>query len=235
MDEIKSMPLYKEAFKAFSAGDHARGKELMNQLIKDTECLKKVNTYTEQNKEKFDELNKKFNIINIKKNEPIPQGYNRNTYSDVTCITQQQQDLPEWVDIVTAVEYKGELVYEDHYTFEFTADNILYGIKKSNPEPYIGRIKSQSSLEHTLDKMNKNMLFKIISSLHVTLEDVNYNVINILNIFSNSKVYNYLEEVYVNHFDRVYSVDEVKNIKKLFKKSLWKKITFVGKFSLEKC
>jgi len=113
------------------------------------------------------EFMKKNSIIS--KDEPFPEGYNRNSFSDTTCLTTQTCDLPKWEDIIATVEHKGQLVYEDHFILAFTSQSRLYSVRRKNPGPFIGRVKLYSRVEHTFGKIKKNTLFLILDTLYVDL------------------------------------------------------------------
>lgn len=209
-NKIRSHPLYQEAFKAFSAGNKKLGMELMYKLQRDTELMSDISSSTQTNT-KIDSP-----YVLILKDQPIPDDYNRNTFSEKTCITTQQRNLPEWKDIVTTVEYDGNSVYEDRYMFDFTEKQMLYNIKKDNPKQFIGKITSHSEINQTLSKLKKNLLFDLIDVLYVDLSQVSYSVIDVLKRFIN---HTYLYEIHINHSDRNYQDDEIRLLKQIFKSS----------------
>src|SRR5205085_10917646 len=129
ISKIQDHPLYKEAFTAFAAGDNQRGMELMHQL-QNSDIMEDVN------KQKNEEVLKKSGIVMIDKDQDVPEGYCKNSFSPKTCITTQQKDLPEWKDVNAKVMYTGKSVYEDHYVMRFTTMNTLYNIKKEHPDSF---------------------------------------------------------------------------------------------------
>lgn len=233
IDDVLNSPLYKQAFEAFKSGDQKKGRELLYQLQK-SDKMAEIEKFYKGNDTQIDGKLKSQGFGMISKNQPIPKGYNRNSFSEKTCISTQQKDLPEWENISAIVEYKEEQVYEDHYALEFTTMNMLYSIRKDNPEPFIAKIKSSASSTNTLGKLNKNCLHMIIDTLYVELSDVDYSVIEIINFFINPKKHEYLKEVIITHSDRSYSVDEIKQLKLLFNKSSWERLKFNGNFELNR-
>jgi len=203
---IQSHPLYREAFTAFSSGNKQLGMELMYKLQRDTDLMNDITSQTNVNSDSPYTL--------ISKDQPIPDGYNRNTFSEKTCITTQQRDLPEWNTIISIVEYDGKSVYEDRYLFEFTEKQMLYNIKKDNPKQFIGKISSHADIVHTYSKMKKNLLFELIDVLNIDLSQVTYSVIELLKHFIN---HSYLNEIQIRHLDRAYQNNEIKIIKDMFK------------------
>lgn len=227
--EIKNKPQYKEALKAFSSGDNERGQELLNQLLS-SESMKKVNKFYDDNKDNHKEHLKQQSIIMIDKNEPIPDGYSRNSFTDKTCITTQQRDLSEWKNITAIVMYENKSVYEDHYIMRFTTENALYDIKKKNPKSFIGIIVSSNSVEHTINKFKKNSLYLLIDSINIELRDVDYSVLDLLQKLLDIAP---LTEITIKH-TRDYSKHELITIKKLFGSTSWTRLNFIDHFDLSK-
>lgn len=215
-DKIRSHPLYREAFEAFNSGDKTKGMDLMYKLQKEQELIEEIS-----NHRTFDPTS--VGVVMISKDKPIPDGYCRNTFSDKTCITTQQKDLPEWREIVAVVEYDGKEVYEDHYSMEFTEKNMLFGIKKDNPKKFQGRIITHSNKKHSLDKFMKNSLHRIIDELYIELSDVTYTADEILNMFVNHE---HLRDVVVKHTGRAYTPEEIKTVKAIFSLTKWYNLRF---------
>jgi hypothetical protein len=215
MDNLRNSKLYQDAFLAFKSGDSKKGHELLGTLAKSNE-FEPIKKHYEDNSEIINSELKSKGIVMINKNEPIPDGYHRNTFTDKTCITTQEKDLPEWSTIKAEVIYNGQSVYEDHYALRYTTQGMLYGIKKEHSHDFVGIIESQSSPEHTLSKFKKNSLYLIIDDLNIELSNVEYSVFVILNGISDNE---YLKNVSVEHLDKIYSDEEIKQIKQLFKKS----------------
>lgn len=217
-ERIKSHPLYQKAFVAFSEGNKQLGMKLMYELQRDTDLMNYIKSQTENTTPSCD-------YVMITKEQSIPKGYNRNTFSEKTCITTQQCDLPEWSDIITTVEYDDKTVYEDCYLFEFTESQMLYNIKKDNPKQFVGKIISDSDIviDHIFGKMQKNVLFKLIDVLHVDLTNTSFSVVDLLKKFVN---HSYLKEIRITHVDSYYVDTEIKILKDLFKTSRWTDLNF---------
>ena len=228
IDELKSHPLYQEAFAAFKSGDQKKGMELMHQLQQDPKIMNKVNKFCNDDN-KFQQYAEKAGQTLISKDQPIPVGYNRNSFSEKTCITTQQKDLPEWEGITAVVEYDNREVYEDYYMMDFTTKNMLYTIRKNNPGHFVGKIKSQHPIKNTIGKFKKNSLHRIINKLYIELEKIEYSVIEILTFFMNQEIHEHLTEITILHLDKDYDENEIKNIKKLFKKVHWTRLKFKNK------
>ena len=234
MDNIRKHPIYQEALKAFSNGDDKKGRELISKLHKDPEITKNIDEHMDKNQGNIDKTCKDAGIILIKKDQEMPEGYTRNSYSNHTCISTQQKDLPEWKEIVARVEYEGKAVYEDHYMFNLTSENIIYQTRQEHTQPFTCIIKSFDMPVNILNKLKKNMLHMAIDKLCICLKNVHYSVIELLLFFVNHKTHEYLKEVIVEHFDREYDLNEIKNLKLLFKKTKWERLQLVGKFELIK-
>jgi hypothetical protein len=168
-DNIRKDPLYQKALSAFSSGDQQKGMELLNQLNESTQ-MDEIKNFYKTNEADRTEYFKKSGIIMIGRDDQIPDGYSKNTYSDKTCISSQPKDKPEWKNCVAEVLYQGKSVYEDHYMLEFTTMNMLYGIKKKNPESFIGNIITSIDVKNTLEKFKKNSLYLLIDRLNVKMD-----------------------------------------------------------------
>jgi len=250
MENIQNHPLYEEALKAHSLGDSKKFQELMDQFYNDPNIKQYVDSSIKERSGDIKQMFKDQGFTVISKDEPLPEGYNRNSFSPTTCINVQQRDLPEWKEIIAQVEfiptshisnlsnssseYKTEIVYEDHEMIDQTSDVMLNSICKKYTGIYTGRIKSSSTPIHTLNKFKKNMLSLIINKLFITLENVNYSVIEVLKFFENNKTYKKLEEIIIEHSDKEYNLNEIKDIKKLFAKTSWNRIKFANKFEITK-
>lgn len=217
IDTIRADPLYQKAFEAFQRGDKEEGMKLLHSM-QNGETMKVVNQHIEKNKDKKKEIEKQAGIQVVEHNEPMPDGYNRNSFSNNTCITTQQKDLPEWEGIVAEILYEGKPVFEAHYMMRFTTENSMFGIKQDNPKLFVGNIVSSSDASHTLGKFQKNALYMIVDKLSVKLTDVEYSIQEIVEPMQGLK---YLKEVMIKHPDRTYTDQELKELKKIFKKSYW--------------
>ncbi|VBB17741.1 hypothetical protein YASMINEVIRUS_204 [Yasminevirus sp. GU-2018] len=231
-DKVRSHPLYQEAFKAFKEGDQKKGMELMYKLQKEQELMSEISEHTS----KMDPS--AVGVVMIKKDQPIPEGYNRNTFTEQTCITTQQKDLPEWKTIIARILYDDKEVYEDHYALEFTEKNAMYTIKRDNPGSFACIVVSSSNAKATLAKLRKNALHRIIDSLSVTLSNVTYSSGDILESFVNSTYHEHLRDIKVIHADRDYTPDEIKILRQMFRSTKWQRFVFEcsnTRFDLSKC
>jgi len=229
IQKIREDPLYKEAFEAFKNGDNKKGTELLYQMQKNSSVMQDVEQHYKDNDDTINENLKQSGFIMVNKNEQIPDGYHRNTFSEKTCITTQPKDLLEWKNIITEIIYDNDSVYEDHYTFEFTTLNMLYNIKKDHEKPFVGKIISSSPLIPTLNKFKKNSLYLIMDRLFIQLESVDYSVTDILEGIKNTK---HLKDITLEHKNKEYNNDEIKLLKKMFKESSWERLKFEGYFEL---
>lgn len=214
IENLRNSELYQKALEAFKSGDTKKGHELLNRLSNSSEFIPIKEHYEKNSNIINSELNS-MGIINIDINDPIPEGYNHNSFTAKTCITTQKKDLPEWKDITAKVMYENKSVYEDHYTFRLTTMQALYDIKNKHPNSFKGIIKSSSSIENTLGKFMKNSLYLIIDELDIELSNVSYCVVDILEKLSDLE---YLKEINISHIDRKYSNDEIKKLKQLSRK-----------------
>jgi hypothetical protein len=225
LNELKKNPLYIKAFQAFQLNDHKTGMELLNQL-QSTEHMKKIKDFYEKNDENINKELLKAGIINIDKDDPIPKGYNRNTFTKKTCITSQQKDLPEWENITAIVLYDEKVVYEDHYILRFTTENALFDLQKKYTKPFIGKIITDANVKNTMDKFKKNSLYLIIETLNIELY-VSYSVLNIFKELIDIKT---LKNINVIHKDKIYNEEEKKLIKRFFIKSKWHNLNIQDQF-----
>ena len=215
INNLRNSKLYQEAFSAFKSGDSKKGYELLHTLSKSNE-FDPIKKHYEDNSEIINSELKSKGIIMVNKEEQLPDGYHRNSFSDKTCITTQGKDLPEWSSIKAEILYDGKSVYEYHYTLKYTTLGMLHNIKKEHSNDFTGMIETQSSFEHTLNKFKKNSLYLIMDNLCVKLSNVDYSVLMILNGISDTEC---LKNVSIEHIDRVYSDDDVRQLKHFFKKS----------------
>jgi hypothetical protein len=228
ISDLKNNPLYKEAYNAFVKGDNKKGKELLNKL-QNSDAMKDVHKFYDENDSEVKQNLQKKGIIMIDKQEPIPEGYNRNSYSPKTCITTQQQDLPEWKNSISLIKYDGEVVYEDHYAMRFTTMNMLYDIKTKNPKDFIGEITINDSIDYAIAKFKKNSLYLIISKLNLTINN-NHSVLDTLPHFFDVDS---LESINIQT-DRQYNNIERNTIKKLFLRTKWCRLNINNQFTFER-
>jgi hypothetical protein len=229
--DIRQDPLYKEALKAFKSGHHQRGRALLAEMEDNHVLMQKIKDYYDTN---FSTFVQNSGIQMVAKDEPIPQGYHRNSFSDKTILTTQEPDLPQYVNILAIVEHNGEAVYEDHWLMKLTTQNMLYSIRNKHPGSFIGKIESRESFKLTTTKFKKNALFEIVDTLYINLLQVSYSLIEILVLFTDQSTYEYLSDVSASHLDREYSVDEIKDFKTMFKRTNWQRFSVkTGNFSFE--
>jgi hypothetical protein len=221
IDKLTKDALYKEASSAFAQGDNKKGIELLSKLGSDSEKMKDLKDFYKQNDTKIKSNLKDVGLTIIDKNEPIPEGYNRNSFTDKTCITTQPKDLPEWKDITAVVRYNNEIVYEDHYTIKLTTMCALNDIKSKHSGAFVGEIITSSDIKNTVQKFKKNSLYLIINELNITLSNITFDVLDLLIKFLDIES---LDDVNVIHNDKIYDNDEKKKLKIFFMKTKWKQL-----------
>jgi hypothetical protein len=231
LDKIRDHPLYKKSFEAFKNGDHETGIKLLNILQNDDNANKDIKNFYEENDKKIKNELKNAGFIMIDKDEEIPDGYNRNSFSDKTCISTQKKDLPAWKDITSVIKYEDKIVYEDHYTTLFTTNCMLSDIKNKHPGSFIGYIITSSSIKDTINKFRKNSLYLIIDTLNIQVSNISYSIIDLLNNFLDIDT---LLTVTIVHKDKIYDATEKKLIRSFFSKTKWDTLKITEQFEFTK-
>lgn len=229
IEEIKSHPLYDSTADAFRRGDFKLANDMLKKLCLTSDPIKAAKEYYQTNKDTFEKSIERLGIVIINKDQPIPEPYIRNTFSEKTCITTQKLNPPEWKDITANIIYEDKQVYEDHYPFKTSTENNVYTIKSLHTKPFIGEIVSNSEAKHTVDKFKKNSLYLIISTLHITLSS-KYSVLDILDKLTDIKS---LTEVVVNHNEKQYTQDELDDLTSFFRKTKWSSLIITKQLILK--
>ncbi len=228
-DKLRSHPLYQEALQCFRNGNNERGMELLREVQK-TDSFDEAFKQFESKSQANDEMIKNAGIVMIDKTEPMPEGYDRNTFTDKTNITLQPKNKPAWNNIEAKITYKDKIVYEDYCSFEFLTMNMLFGFKKDYAEPFYGKIVTSSDAKTTMEKFKKNCLCRIMDHLSIELVNVNYSVREMLEQFGDCK---YLKDIVIIH-NKEYDDNELKAIKKLFAKTNWITLIIKDRLNLSK-
>src|SRR5271170_6383915 len=122
-NEIKSHPLYQEAFNEFKKGNREKGYALLSKLNENEKIKKNLEEYSQ----KCGKYSQNFvGIIPKDSDKKIPNGFTKNSFTNNTKLLLQQKDKPEWKDIIAQVLYEGKPVYEDYYMFSMGTDFALF-------------------------------------------------------------------------------------------------------------
>jgi hypothetical protein len=230
IDDLKNSDMYKSALECFKNGNSKKGHELLSQLSKSTE-FEPIKKFYNDNDDKITRGLRDLGIINLGKNDVIPAGYCRNSFTDKTCITTQQKDLPEWKNIIAEVIHNNKSVYEDHYLLKMTTISCLMQIKRENPGEFIGKmVVSNENIDNVISKFSKNSLSLIIDRLEITILD-NFDVPILLSRFADLE---YLQIVVLNYQNLECNDEMIRKIKLLFIKSNWSDVEIAHKCGIRK-
>jgi hypothetical protein len=202
-------PLFKEAIRSIKNNEIERGTILLAKLISMGYAeTKNIDAKSRLERKK---IMSAFGFTAIYADEEIPEGYERCSFTEPTILELQQKNKPSWGDITTEIWHDRKLVFEDQYSMQFASESELIKIATEHKGHFSGRINTGGSVEDTIEKFKKNVLYLLVQSLQVTIY-ANWNVRELLEKLLDL---DNLHEVYVTQGSIQY---DLKNIKKFFTK-----------------